>query len=241
MSPDRLTRGSGNRLIDSLPKDVAKRLSFLEDFENLGTGEVIYRQDAPTSYVYFPITAVYSRIVWMGNGQRIAAATIGNEGMLGVHVLLGLDFSPTMAVSLIPGAALRSPVPALMEAVRGSDCLDRLLKRYAVYSLRHAHQCVACHSTHSVEEQICRLLLMTHDRVGKDEFSLTHESLAEILGIRRQTVTLVARTLRAAGFIAYRRGVMRVIDRRGLERNSCECYEVSRVAYRSIVELQKTP
>ncbi len=121
MSPDRLTRGFGNRLIDSLPKDVAKRLSFLEDFENLGAGEIIYRQNATTSYVYFPVTAVYSHVVWMGDGQRIAAATIGNEGMLGIHVLFGLDFSPTMAVSLIPGAALRAGPGSL-----GSPPTERL-------------------------------------------------------------------------------------------------------------------
>lgn len=235
MSPDTLVRRTGNRLIDSLPKDVAKRLSFLENSEDVRQGDVVYRQDVPTSHVYFPVSAVYSHVVPLKDGKRIQAVTIGNEGMLGLHFVLGLDFSPTMTVCQVPGEALRLPAHAFLDLVRPGNYLDHLLRRYAAFYFRCAHQTAACNTTHSVEERICRWLLMIHDRTGTDEFSLTHESIAEALGIRRPTVTLVARTLRVAGFIQYQRGVVRVLDRRGLERISCECYQASRTAYESIV------
>ena len=114
--------------------------------------------------------------------------------------------------------------------------LDRLLRRYAAYSLRNAKQSVACNALHSVEERMCRWLLMTQDRVGKDEFWLTHELLAAMLGVRRQSVSIVAGTLQKAGFIAYRHGVMRVVDREGLEAASCECYGVTETLYDRIMK-----
>ena len=114
--------------------------------------------------------------------------------------------------------------------------LGRLLRRYAAYSLRYAHQSVACNALHSVEERMCRWLLMTQDRVGKDEFWLTHELLAAMLGVRRQSVSVVAGTLQKAGFIAYRHGVMRVVDRKGLEAASCECYGVAETLYDRIMK-----
>ena len=235
MLPDRLMLASGNRLIDSLPKETAKRLLLLEKPRIVEAGEVIYRRNGPTPHVFFPVTAVYAHVVSLKDGQRIAAATVGNEGMLGMHVLLGVNFSPSTAISLIPGTAFRIPVPTLLEAMRGNARVGDLLHRYAAYSLGYAHQSVACNTTHSVEERVCCWLLMIHDRVGKDEFPLTHATLAEMLGIRRQTVSLVARKLRAAGFIAYRRGLLTIVNRRGLERISCECYEVNRTAYHTIV------
>ena len=235
MSPGVLIHRTGNRLLDSLPKDVAKQLSFLEKSENVRQGEDVFREGIPTSYVHFPISAVYSYVVPL-DGKRIAPVTIGNEGMLGLHLVLGLDFSPMMAVCQIPGEALRIPSNAFLEIMRPGGCLDHVLRRYVAYYFRCAHQTAACNTTHSVEERICRWLLMIHDRRGTGEFSLTQESLAEALGIRRPTVTLVARTLRDAGFISYQRGIVRVLNRRGLERISCECYQSNRAAYNSIVK-----
>jgi CRP-like cAMP-binding protein len=207
----------------------------LERAENAQAGEIIYRMNDPTSYVYFPINVVYSHVVALDDGRRIEAATIGNEGMLGLHVAFGVDFSPGVAVCQVPGTALRAPVHDFLAAARPGGYLDHVLRRYAAYRLQCMHQSVACNTTHSVEERMSRWLLMVHDRVGRDEFPLTHESLAQAMGVRRQTVTLVARTLRAAGFIGYRRGVVRILNRRGLERVSCECYEAGRDTYESLV------
>src|SRR5207245_10097622 len=109
--------------------------------------------------------------------------------------------------------------------------LDRRLRRYAAYSLRNAKQSVACNAVHSMEERMCRWLLMTQDRVGKDEFWLTHELLAAMLGVRRQSVSIAAGTLQKARFIGYRHGIIRVVDREGLEAASCECYGVTETVY----------
>ncbi len=235
MSPDVLTCRSGNRLIDSLPNELANRLSCLGQPECVRLGDVVYRQDCSTSHVYFPVSAVYSQVVALKDGKRIETATVGNEGMVGVHSVLGLELSPMTAVCQVPGESLRIAVSAFVKIVQPGDILDRMLKRYAAYYLRAVHQAVACSAAHSVEERICRRLLMVHDRTGVDEFPLTQESLADALGLRRPTVTHVAQLLRAAGVIEYQRGVVRILDRRGLQRMSCECYLAIRTAYDSIV------
>src|SRR5207302_6811307 len=177
---------------------------------------------------YFPTSGMVSLTVLMEDGKEIEAGTIGNEGMIGLSVALGLDFSPNKAISQIPGEGVRIPVATFMEAMQPGGTLDRLVRRYTAYCLRYANQTVACNLLHSVEERICRWLLMCHDRAGKDEFALTHEFLAEMLGVRRQTVTVIAGKLQMASVIAYRRGVVRVLQRRSLEAASCECYEVTK-------------
>ena len=197
-------------------------------------GEVVYRQNGPTSHVYFPVNNVYSQVVGLEDGRRIAAATIGNEGMLGVHVLLrgtlpddggfarARQCSPR-ACPPIPGsrAAERLPQPA-PEAVR------RLQPPLCAPERRVQYDALS---------RGARFPLAADDpRPRKtDEFALTHECVAEMLGIRRQTVTLVAQTLREAGFISYHRGLVRILNRRGLENISCECYAAYRTAYDSIV------
>jgi CRP-like cAMP-binding protein len=166
----------------------------------------------------------------------VETAAIGNEGMIGIPVLLGLDFSPSTVISQVSGQALRIPVPSFLRAMERGGSLDRLLRRFIAFSLRYAYQTVVCNTQHSVEERLCRWLLMTEDRVGKPEFMLTQEFLAEMLAVRRQTVTVIAGTLQTAGFISYRRGIMRIINREGLEVASCECYETTKAYYDRIVK-----
>ncbi len=135
--------------------------------------------------------------------------------------------------------APRVPAASLGEAARPGTVLDRLLRRYTLYRLRCANQTGACNSMHAAEERMCRWLLMAHDRAGRDEFLITHEFLSELLGIRRQTISIVAGTLQRAGLICYRRGLLRVLDREGLEAASCECYGVMRQLYDPIVGNRK--
>jgi CRP-like cAMP-binding protein len=228
----------GNRLLDRLPKHEHKLLIRSEKSISLPRGEEVYRQDDPRglSHVYFPTSGMVSLTVLMEDGEEVEAGTIGNEGMVGLSVVHGLDFSPTKAISQISGEGLRVPVSAFLKAIKLGGTLDRLVRRYTAYSLRYANQTIACNLLHSVEERICRWLLMCHDRVGKDEFTLTHEFLAEMLGVRRQTVTAIAGMLQTAGIINYRRGVLRVLNRKKLEAASCECYEVTRSFYDRIVK-----
>jgi CRP-like cAMP-binding protein len=227
-----------NRLLNRLTKNEYRSLIGSEKHISLASGEEVYRQGGPGSlpHLYFPTTGMISLTVRMEDGTEVEAATIGNEGMIGLPVALGLDFSPIRAISQIPGDGLRIPVPAFLKAMEPGGTLDRLVRRYTAYSLRYANQTVACNLLHSVEKRMCRWLLMSHDRVEQDEFFLTHEFLAEMLGVRRQTVTVIAGTLQTEGLVSYRRGVIRVLNREGLEAASCECYGVTKTFYERIMQ-----
>jgi CRP-like cAMP-binding protein len=235
MSRDVRNHRTGNRLIDRLPEDEWLPLTSRGQYIELPQDEVLYRQHGPISHVYFPLSGCCCHVVPLDEDRQIETTTIGKEGMLGIHVALGLDFSPLMAVSVAPGEAIRVPVGSFLEIMRSGRSLDTLIRKYAAYCLLLASQTAACNTLHSVEQRVCRRLLMAHDRVGNSEFSLTHELLGQMLGVRRQTVSLVAGTLQAAGFIEYRRGVIRILDRPGLEAASCGCYEIATTAYDSIV------
>lgn len=226
---------TGNRLLDHLPQDESKRLIATGQYVSLEQGEVIYRQGGPTSHVYFPKRGCCCHVVTLDEGRRVETTTIGNEGMVGFHLALGLDWSPLAAVALIPGESLCVPAEAFQETVKEGKSLERLIRRYAAYCIRYESQILACNSRHSVEQRACRRLLMVHDRVGSADFSLTQELLSEMLGVRRQTVASVAGSLQAANVISYRRGVIKILNRQGLEAASCECYKITKAAYDSIV------
>jgi CRP-like cAMP-binding protein len=228
----------GNRLLNRLPRNEYKSLVGSEKAVSLAHGDEVYQEDGRggLSHVYFPTSGMISLTVLMEDGKEVEAGTIGNEGMIGLSVAHGLDFSPTKAISQISGEGLRIPVSAFLNAMKRGGMLDKLMRRYSAYSLRYANQTVACNLLHSAEQRICRWLLMCHDRVNKGEFMLTHEFLAEMLGVRRQTVTVIAGTLQAASLISYHRGVIRILNRRGMEAASCECYGVIRSFYERIMQ-----
>ena len=138
------------------------------------------------------------------------------------------------AVALVPGEALRVPTTTFLEVMNEVKSW-KLIRRYAAFCLRYESQIVACNALHSIEQRACRPMLMAHDRVGKAEFSLTQELLSEMLGVRRQSVVAIAGTLQAAEIITYRRGVIKILNRRRLEAASCECYKIVKTAYESIV------
>jgi CRP-like cAMP-binding protein len=232
VSPER----TGNRLLDRLPAEEYQRLLPFWEKVNLPHGQEICRQNGPMSHVYFPTSGMCSLVGATDEGKVVETATVGNEGMIGIPVLLDLDFSPSTAVSQVSGKGLRMPAPVFLGAMKRAGALDRLLRRFIAFSLRYAYQTVVCNAQHSVEERMCRWLLMTRDRVEKNEFVLTHEFLAEMLAVRRQTVTVFAGTLQTAGFITYRRGLMRIINREGLEAASCECYEITKSYYDRIMK-----
>ena len=228
----------GNRLLNRLSTNEYRALIRSEKAISLEHGYEIHRPDnvAGLSHIYFPTSGMISLTVLMEDGKEVEAGTIGNEGMVGLSVAQGLDFSPTKAISQIPGESLRIPVSTFLKALKPGGTLDRLVRRYAAYSLRYANQTIACNLLHSVKQRMCRWLLMCHDRVEQDEFLLTHEFLAEMLGVRRQTVTVIAGTLQASNVIAYRRGVMRILNRHKLEAASCECYQVTKAFYDRIIQ-----
>ena len=233
-----MTAKTKNRLLNRLPMDEYRLLIRSEKVVSLARGAEVCKQDGSgsLSHVYFPTSGMISMTVLMEDGTEIEAATIGNEGMIGLPATLGLDFSPIRAISQIAGKALRVSIPSFLKAMESAGTLDGLLRRYTAYSLRSANQTIACNLVHSLKQRMCRWLLMCHDRVEEDRFALTHEYLAEMLGVQRQTVSIAAGELQTAGLLSYRRGVIRVLDRTGLEAASCECYGVTTAFYDRIME-----
>ena len=227
-----------NRLLDRLPKNEYKSLVRSEKAVSLAHGDEVYREDSlgGLSHVYFPTSGMISLTVLMEDGKEVEAGTVGNEGMIGLPVAHGLNFSPTKAISQISGGGLRIPVSAFLKAMKRGGMLDKLVRHYTAFSLRYTSQTVACNLLHSAEQRMCRWLLMCRDRVEKEEFVLTHEFLAEMLGVRRQTVTVIAGKLQSAGLITYRRGTICILNRKSLEAASCECYGVTKAFYDRIMQ-----
>jgi CRP-like cAMP-binding protein len=228
-------RRTGNRLLDRLPEDEYVRLASSLVSTPLKLKQPLNQADDSILDVYFPTTAVVSTLVLMENGSEVETLLTGAEGMVGLTVALGLDFALHNAICQVPGKAFRLPATAFREAVERSRTLDALMRRYTAMVLRQVTQVVACNALHPVPERLCRWLLMSHDRADRDEFPMTQEFMGEMLGVRRQTVTITAGTLQAAGLITFRRGIIRIVDRSRLEEAACECYAVIRALYDRIL------
>jgi CRP-like cAMP-binding protein len=178
---------------------------------------------------------MFGIVLAVDNGKQVEVGTVGYEGMVGLPAFLGLNYNPSRVLVQVPGEALQLQTAAFSQEARPGGTLDRLLRRYTLYRLAGASQTGACNALHRVTERMARWLLMAHDRAGKAGLSLTHEFMSELLGVRRQTISLIARTLQQAGLITYRRGVLRVVNRKGLEATSCECYAVLNQMYDRIM------
>jgi CRP-like cAMP-binding protein len=227
--------GTGNRLLDRLPKEEYERLVPLLELVPLAAEQDLYDVNERIPHVYFPRTGMVSLVTLLEDGRQCEAGTIGNEGLVGLSVVLGFDFSTHRVMCQVAGESLRLAVSPFREAVKRSPQLYSLLQRYVALSLRSTAQIVACNALHPVPERLCRWLLMIHDRVAMDAFSITQEFLAGMLGVRRQTISIIAGTLQKAGLMTYRRGVVRILNRKGLEEGTCECYESMKRFYDRIV------
>ena len=219
-----------NWLLASLPTaDHAELAPDLERVE-LGIKQVLFDVDRPIEHVYFPEAVVVSVLSVMADGSAVETATIGHEGMVGLPVFLATDQMSAQAFCQVPGAALRMSSDAFRRAVERSRALTHVMHRYTQALFGFVAQNSACNRLHSMPERCARWLLHTHDRVGADEgrndFSLTHQFLSQMLGVRRATVTEGMRVLHAAGAVSYVRGRVVVRDRAALEEASCECYAV---------------
>lgn len=187
--------------------------------------------------VFFPVDSVASTLTVMDDGARIETATIGNEGMVGIAALFGLERlgARERSQTQVPGNTIRMPAAALREMTSDGGLFRATLFRYAQALLTQISQQAACNGLHSVEERTARWLLMTRDRVGGDEFPLTQEFLSEMLGVRRASVTVAAGVLQRAGLITYRRGRIHILDGARLEGASCECYRIIRSEYERMI------
>lgn len=215
----------GNRLLAQLPKEELRRLLPSLHAVPLEFKQVLYQPRSPIDYAYFPIEGVISLLTVMEDGASIELATIGNEGMVGLPICFGVNSQPTArAVVQVEGHALRLRAGVLIDETNRDSPLRRLLLLYNVAFLMQVAQSVACNGLHTVPQRCCRWLLMSHDRVQTDEFPLTHEFLAQMLGVQRSSVSEVLQPLQEEGLLRYRRGRMTILDRERLEAASCECY-----------------
>ena len=189
-------------------------------------GEMLYEPGGQLQHAYFPTTAIVSLHYVMENGASAESAGVGNEGIVGISLFMGGNTTPSAAVVQTAGHAYRLEGSKLLQEFSRAGLMQRLLLRYTQALLTQVSQNAACNRHHSVEQQLCRWLLLTLDRKSTNELIMTQELIASMLGVRREGITEAAGNLQRAGFISYRRGHISVLDRTGLETRVCECYAV---------------
>ncbi|HJV27920.1 MAG TPA: Crp/Fnr family transcriptional regulator [Aromatoleum sp.] len=220
-----------NHLLAALPANESMRLLPQLELVELPLGCVLYESGAPMQYVYFPTDAVVSLIYVMESGATTEIALVGNEGMVGVSLFMGGETTPSRGLVQSAGHAYRLQAQALKDELervggRRSGALHDLLLRYTQALMTQIAQTAVCNRHHSLEQKLCRWLLLTLDRLPANELIMTQEMIAHMLGVRREGVTESAGNLQKAGVIEYRRGHITVLDRPGLEARACECYAV---------------
>ena len=224
-----------NQLLAALPPEEYSRLAPYMDVVPLQLKQDLYIRNQPIEYVYFLNYGVASMLTVMTDGSAIEVATVGNEGMVGLPVLLGADRIPGECFIQVAGSGSRMKVDAFKTHVTTDSQLYNLLQRYTQALFNQIAQSAACNRLHSIEQRMCRWLLMTADRVETDSFALTQEFLSTMLGVNRSTVSLTASILQRAGLINYVRGQMTILDRPGLEDITCECYQVVRAEFKRLL------
>jgi CRP-like cAMP-binding protein len=227
---------SGNRLLQVFLRENVGLASALQLVTH-SAGQLIHRQDKPMYHAYFPLTGSLAITINTQEGASCEAAAIGNEGVLGLPIYFGLASSPNTVVQQIEGRSYRLAASAFLDSIRKSLALQQLMHRYAAYVIRSAQQTTACNTLHTLRQRACRWLLMVQDRAGTPQFELPQSVLADMLGVRRQSVSEVAADLRREGLIEYRRGLITIANRRRLEAAACcECYEVMNAVYSRFIE-----
>lgn len=217
-----------NTLLAVLSDDERARLGDVSEDVELHIRDTMYESNKLIDHVYFPYVGVVSIVTRMDDGTTIEVATIGREGFVGLPVFLGAGSTPGEAFCQVPGSACRVPAQVFRDEIERGGNLLRMVQRYTQAFFTQMAQSVGCNRAHPINERAARWLLMTHDRMAADEFELTQEFLAQMLGVRRAGVNAAAGMLQSAGFISYRRGHVTILDRAGLESASCECYAIIR-------------
>jgi CRP-like cAMP-binding protein len=218
----------GNHILSSLPENEYQALRPALEFFPTPARTVLFERDKEIRYAYFPLSGCHSVLAIMKNGAAIEVGTIGNEGLSSIDVLTGSSIANETTICQIPGDSLRMPAQKFRQSLESLPELRRLAYCFLHAYLAHVSQSVACNRLHSTEERFARWILASHDRVDRKEFQLTHEFLADMLGVHRPSVTMIARKFQQAGLLDYHRGIVKILDRAGLEEAACECYSVVR-------------
>jgi CRP-like cAMP-binding protein len=220
-----------NHLLAALPADEwARWLPMLEPVD-MALGEVLYESGMAMTHVYFPATAIASLLYVMEDGASAEIAVVGNEGIVGISLFMGGETTPSRSVVQSAGQGFRMRGPLLEDEFNRSGPVLHLLLRYTQALITQMAQTAVCNRHHSLDQQLCRWLLLSLDRLRASELVMTQELIANMLGVRREGVTEAAANLQRAGLIQYRRGHITVLDREGLEQRTCECYAVVKKEY----------
>ena len=225
MSENRNVPGE-NRLLALLPADDYERLAPSLRAVSFSLGEVVYEFGAQLDYVFFPTTSIISLLYTMENGSTAEMGLTGNDGVVGIALFMGGGTMPNRAVVQSAGRALRMKAKVLQDEFARGGRFQQLLLRYTQALITQISQTAVCNRLHSVEQQLCRWLLLSHDRLKTDELVMTQELIADMLGVRREGVTVAAGRLQDDGAISYVRGRIQILDRQKLEATVCECYRV---------------
>ncbi|HEX5073814.1 MAG TPA: Crp/Fnr family transcriptional regulator [Gemmatimonadaceae bacterium] len=225
-----------NRILAALPDEEYARIAPHLEPVTLQVRDLIHDIDQPITHVYFVNSGVASVVSIMADGNAVETATIGYEGMVGLAVFHHADRTAAQAFCQVAGDALRMPSDAFRSEIGHAPALQALLHRYTQALFTQVAQASACNRMHSIRQRCARWLLQTHDRVGSDDFAITHEFLAQMLGVRRASVSEVASALQQAGLIAYAYGRISIVSRPGLEQLSCECYFIIAREYDRLIE-----
>jgi CRP-like cAMP-binding protein len=215
-----------NRLLAVLPPTEYERLRPRLEPVPMPLGAVVYESGSRLDHVYFPTTAIVSLLYVMADGASAEIAVVGNEGMVGVALFMGGETTPSRAIVQSAGSAYRLPGHLMKEEFVRGGAMQHLLLRYTQALLTQMAQTAVCNRHHSVDQQLCRWLLLSLDRLPSNKLVMTQELIANMLGVRREGVTEAAGKLQSAGLIQYSRGRITVLDRPGLEARACECYGV---------------
>lgn len=219
---------TSNGILKLLPPPEMDAVLSRSELVEVESKEVLFEPQEILRFVHFPEDCVISLVTMMADGDQVEAMTVGNDGFSGIPVFHGVETSPNRGIGQITGLARRLSVESFRELTLECSCLHRLLHRYSEFVYETVAQSAACNRLHVIEQRCARWLLMSQDRVGRDSFDLTQEFLAEMLGVRRPGVTVAMGILEKAGLIAHGRGNITVVDRAGLERAACECYQTLR-------------
>jgi CRP-like cAMP-binding protein len=223
--------GHENHLLAALPSYIQQSwLAHLERIQ-LPLGEVLYESGVTLGHVYFPTTAIVSLLYVMEDGASAEIAVVGNEGIVGISLFMGGESTPSRAVVQSAGQGFRLKAQVLKEEFNRAGPVLHLLLRYTQALITQMAQTAVCNRHHSLDQQLCRWLLLSLDRLHGDELIMTQELIANMLGVRREGVTEAALKLQSAGLIRYARGRITVLDRSGLEQRTCECYAVVKKEY----------
>jgi len=224
-----------NAILAMLPEEEYQSLSPHLELVPTPFEMVVYERDKPIEYAYFPCSGEHSILAFMENGAAVEVGTVGYEGFSTIDLLLGSDIATETTICQIPGESLRMPAEVFKKAVNSDTALRRIALRYLQAYLSQVSQSVACNRLHTLDQRFARWVLMSHDRIEGDEFKLTQEYLADMLGVHRPSVSVVAKNFQQAGLIRYARGSMTILDRNGLENASCECYRTVKKQFERMI------